>query len=103
MDYATRRMLEMVDSMKDTYPKALANFLFREIIEDAHVKYGIKQEDIKAMCKQAVNRAAMFLKIQNDPEMYKAFAIYAVMCSDWDDVEETEEIKAELKMLRSLI
>ena len=30
---------------------ALANFLFREIIENAHSKYNISQDDMQAMCR----------------------------------------------------
>lgn len=51
-------------SRDNVYAKALAHLLFREVIEDAHSKYNIPQEDIKKMCKDAVNRAALFLEIQ---------------------------------------
>ena len=35
--------------------------MFQQVIEDAHSKYHISYEDIKEMCKDAVNRAADFL------------------------------------------
>lgn len=95
-------LLAVAQSMNDTYPKALASFLFREIIEEAHVKYNISQEDIRSMCKIAVNRAALFLKIQDDPALYKAFAIHALEGFEWDDAEETEDTKAELATLKSI-
>jgi hypothetical protein len=79
-------------SQKDVYPKALANFMFREIIEDAHAKYNISQEDMKVMCKEAVNRAALFIAIQENPELYKAFAINAIAGVEWDESEMTEEL-----------
>lgn len=96
-------LLAVAQSMNDTYPKALASFLFREIIEEAHVKYNISQEDIRSMCKMAVNRAALFLKIQDDPALNRAFAIHAIEGFEWDDAEETEETKAELATLKSII
>ena len=51
-------MLNTAFGMNDTYAKALASYLFREVIEDAHVKYNISQADMKDMCKMAVNRAS---------------------------------------------
>ena len=36
--------------------KATANFLFEEIIEDAHAEYYISQDEIREMCKDAVDR-----------------------------------------------
>lgn len=95
-------LLEAAHSMKDAYPKALASFLFREIIEDAHVKYNISQEDIRSMCKMAVNRAALFLKMQDDPALYRAFAVHALEGFEWDDAEDTEDTKAELETLKSI-
>lgn len=95
-------LLDVAHSMEDAYPKALASFLFREIVEDAHVKYNISQEDMRSMCKMAVNRAAVFLKIQDDPALYKAFAIHALEGFEWDDAEETEDTKAELATLKSI-
>lgn len=70
-------MLIAALSQRDVYPKALANFLFCEIIEDAHSKYNISQEDMRAMNKEAVNRAMLFLTIKSNSELYRAFAIEA--------------------------
>ena len=39
-------MLNTAFGMNDTYAKALASYLFREVIEDAHVKYNISQADM---------------------------------------------------------
>jgi hypothetical protein len=92
MDSTDKDMLIAALSQKDVYPKALANFMFREIIEDAHAKYNISNEDMKAMNKEAVNRAMLFLTIKSDPEMYRAFAIEALGCNEWDESEMTEEL-----------
>jgi hypothetical protein len=96
MDDANRLFLITALSQKDVYPKALASFLFREIIEDAHVKYNISQEDMKAMCIDAVNRAALFLAIKDKPELYTAFAIHALQGVEWDEAELTEELYARM-------
>lgn len=88
-------------TQSDAYPKALANFLFREIIEDAHTKYNISQEDMRRMCKQAVNRAALYIAHTRSkrPHTMQAFAIHAAECSEWDDAEITEEIERELDLI----
>lgn len=60
MDDLDKLLVSKALKIKDAHAKALAVYLFREIIEDAHVKYNISQEDMKAMCKTAANRAALF-------------------------------------------
>ena len=92
MDSTDKDMLIAALSQKDVYPKALANFMFREIIEDAHAKYNISQEDMKAMNKEAVNRAMLFLTIKSDSDLYRAFAIEALGCNEWDESEMTEDL-----------
>lgn len=98
-DKIVEEFIISANSQSHVYPKALANFLFREIIEDAHCKYNISQEDMKAMCKQAVNRAAVFLKAMSKPDMYKAFSIYSIVGIKWDDPELTEDLVEELACL----
>ena len=102
---ALKLMLMNGLSQSDSYPKALANFMFREIIEDAHAKYNISDEDMKEMCKTAVNRAALYIAIARhcDPIYMKAFAIYAAGCTDWDDAEQTEEIERQMAMIEECI
>lgn len=92
MDSTDKDMLIAALSQKDVYPKALANFMFREIIEDAHAKYNISNEDMKAMNKEAVNRAMLFLTIKSDPDLYRAFAIEALGCNEWEESEMTEDL-----------
>ena len=48
---------------KNALPRALAGFMFREIIEDACVKYGISEEDKKEMCQNALDRAAAIVGV----------------------------------------
>lgn len=94
-------LLQAALTQSDAYPKALANFLFREVIEEAHTKYNISQEDMRAMCKQAVNRAALYIAHTQSkrPHTMQAFAIHAAGCSEWDDAEETEEIEREMDLI----
>ena len=88
-------------TQSDAYPKALANFLFREVIEEAHARYNISQEDMRAMCKQAVNRAALYIAHtrSNRPHTMQAFAMHAAGCNEWDDAEITDEIEREMDLI----
>jgi hypothetical protein len=97
-------LLKMVTAkepdLRKVWPKALANYMFREIIEDAHVKYGISQDDMKEMNKKAANRAKAFLDvIIQDPKMFQAFASYAAFVMEWDAPEITEDEKDIIEML----
>lgn len=89
-------------TQKNAHEKSLANYLFREIIEDVHSKYNISQEDMKAMNKMAVNRAALYLKLCENPKMKKAFLIESLHCLQWDEPEITEEIKEDLQFFEKL-
>ena len=54
-----------------TASKALAYLVFREVIEDVHAEYNISQDEMKAMNKRAVNRAAMFLEsLQHEERLH---------------------------------
>ncbi|MBE5838451.1 hypothetical protein [Butyrivibrio sp.] len=95
-DNSDLMLLKMVATkepdLRKVWPKALANYMFREIIEDAHAKYGISQEDMREMNKKAANRAKAFLDvIVPDPKMFQAFASYAAFVMEWDEAEITEE------------
>lgn len=88
--------------VQDAQAKALAAFLFCDVIKDAHAKYRISQEDVREMCRDAVNRVAMFLKIKDDPSIYRAFTIHAIEGTEWDNPEETEFLEREMELLRSI-
>ena len=94
-------LLQAALTQSDAYPKALANFLFREVIEEAHTKYNISQEDMRRMCKQAVNRAALYIAHTRSkrPHTMQAFAIHAAECIEWDDAEITDEIEREMDLI----
>ncbi len=47
MEDTLKMMYERALQQNDVYPKALANFVFKQVIETAHVKYNISQEDIR--------------------------------------------------------
>ena len=83
--------------------KALAYFMFREIIEDAHAKYKISNEDMKEMCKKAVNRAKVYIDSQKSPEQSQrdAFLIYVLYATDWENAEITEDVQTQYEVLES--
>lgn len=82
------------------FSKALANFLFRELIEDLHVKYEISQQDIKKYNKMAVDRSALFIEILKDPDLLNAFInVYSLSTSEWDKPENNKNIKEIKNML----
>lgn len=72
------------------------------MIENVHSKYGISQEDVKQMCKDAVNRAAVFLQIQKDDQLCKAFSIEAIDCLEWHEPEMTDMLKERMELYESL-
>lgn len=86
-------------SQSDACPKALANFLFRSIAEDARVKYCISPADMSAMCKKAVDRAAVLLSVFAKPEYRAAFLIWAFGCEGWDGAELSEDAAFQLEWL----
>ena len=98
----TLENLKAIFLQKDKHAKALANFLFREVIEDAHSKYNICDKEIKAMCKQVVNRAALYLEVANDEN--KLFALIAMMSMfthEWDNPTKTKEIRKLSSFIKS--
>ena len=50
----------------------------------------------------AVNRAALFLDIQARPELYDAFALYAIVGLEWAAPVATEDTERTLNALREL-
>jgi hypothetical protein len=94
-----KAFLAVAKAQEGAYAKALADYLFREIIEDAHEKYKISQADMEEMCRMAVNRAALFLDIQTRPKLYDAFALYAIYGLEWDAPAATEDTEKTLNAL----
>lgn len=60
------KMYRIAVSRGHAEAKAWPLFLFREIIEEAHTKYNISQEEMKAMNKKACDRAAMYLCLSEE-------------------------------------
>jgi heat shock protein HspQ len=74
--------------------KALAYFVFRKIIEDVHAEYNITQEEMMAMNKRAVNRAAAFLEcIGDDEKMAAVVSLYSFQTTGWDNPKKTADIR----------
>jgi len=99
---ATRTMYERtIDKAhgKSAMAKSLAYFVFREVIEDVHAKYNISQEEMAAMNKKAVNRAAAFLDCMSDDERLAAMvSILSVETTGWDNPKATADTKGYLQL-----
>lgn len=102
MDDIAIKMYKAANPQSGVYPKALANFLFREVIEDVHSKYNISQEEMKEMCREVVNRATLFLEIQKDPQLLKAFSIEAVYGIEWNEPCVTEELGERMEFYKDI-
>lgn len=89
---------------KDALAKALTNCLFREIIEDAHTTYNIKQCDMEAMTRQSVNRAKVIVDLLNDEQMLLAFqGLYSLGANEaWENPVQTEETNKMRDTLKSI-
>ena len=83
-------LYQQLSQQDDIIPKAIANFLFREVIENAHTKYSISQEDMREMCRDAVNRAAVLENVLTDPALRKALVLYGYSTEGWDPPVESE-------------
>ncbi len=90
----------------DAEAVALANFLFREVIESAHTEYEIPQEEMMAMCKEAVNRAAFYRQMMSGKGQFSEYSenelekirkifvgIESLLGLNWDDAEWTDELE----------
>ena len=95
------KMYRVAAQRGDAAAKALAHLIFREVIEDAHVKYNISQADMRDMCKNAVNRAAMYLGLSDDEK--EAFKVEAINCDNWDNAEFTEVMKTRKEIYQKIV
>lgn len=98
----TMEFYKRASLISNAHAKALANYLFREIIEESHGKYKISQADMKQMCKTSVNRAALYIKLCDDPKLKRAFLIEAMVCQQWDEPEITQDILEEQKLFEKI-
>jgi len=86
---------------KNAMAKSLAYFVFREIIEDVHVKYNISQKEMKSMNKKAVNRAAAFLECMGDEEVIGSLvALLSLETTGWDNPKETDDTKGFIALAK---
>lgn len=103
MDDITEIFLQQ--SLNDEYalPKALAHFIFREIVEDIHADNRITDAEMEQLNREACNRAGLFVSyIMNDPDMRNAFTIESMMSREWNPPVMTEELSAKLQIYRDI-
>lgn len=97
-----RKFLAVAKMDEDSEAKALANFLFRSVIENAHTAYNISQKDMEKMCREAVNKAAAFLEMQKNPAVYEVFQAEGLYGLEWDAVDK-DEVERIIKRYESLL
>ena len=96
MDTFEKRLFQSVATDENIIPKAIANYLFREIIEDAHAKHNISQDDVREMCREAVDRAAVLEQVLGDEKLKKALVLYGYSSLEWD-APDSDKVKAKLQ------
>lgn len=92
--------------------KAMVNFVFREIIEDAHSKYNISQDDMREMCRTSVNRAQFYIDLRAGTGRFSEYSkeslrelqqrfdiLQGIYGQEWDAPEWTKELDFLLAML----
>lgn len=103
MDTTYLQMLDKVAGDKNAMAKALAYFLFREVVEDIHSEGRITDAEMMQLNKTVLNRAAYVTDhILTSPDMRNAFKIEAIECTGWDDPEMTEDLVAKDKILSEI-
>ncbi|MCQ2485332.1 MAG: hypothetical protein MJ168_08370 [Clostridia bacterium] len=102
MDSFEKKLYDFLVSDMDIMAKAIANFVFREVIEDAHTKYNISQDDMRDMCKEAVNRSAVLEQMFNDEELKKALIFYGYSTNEWD-APDSKEVALKLQQLYNIV
>lgn len=100
----SKQLLQAAYQQENVPAKALANYIFRQVIEDVHAKYNISQEDMKAMCKKAVNRAQLYVTLVTDenPDLINAFGVFAIDALEWDEPEYTEDIEKDVDLITQI-
>lgn len=93
MNETYAQLLSQVAGDPHAMAKALAHFLFREVVEDIHSEGKITDAEMMQLNKTVLNRAAYLTEhVLVSPDMRNAFKIEAVECIGWDDPEMTEDL-----------
>lgn len=103
MDSFTKQMIDKVMEDEHSAAKALAYFMFREIVEDIHAEGKITDEEMKGLNKAACNRGAFLLEhILPNEDLRTAFRIEAINCTGWDPPEIDEELERRKKFYEEI-
>ncbi len=92
-------------SLNDEYSleKALAHFIFREIVEDIHADNRITDEEMEQLNREALNRAFLFIRyIMNDHDMRNAFSTESMFAREWDPPILTEDLSNRLQIYKNI-
>lgn len=83
--------------------KALANYMFRDIVEDIHADGKITDAEMEQLNREACNRAALFWDyVMTNKDMRTAFLIESVNALNWDPPVMTEDMKKRLELYRDM-
>ena len=103
MDEFLKDML--MNAMKDENAgaKALASYMFRDLVDDIHSEGKISEEEMEHLNREACNRAALFWNhIMMNKDMRTAFLIEAVNVTGWDPPVMTDDMKKRLELYRDM-
>lgn len=94
----------VANAMRDKYAlaKAIAHFMFREIVEDIHADGKITDDEMMSLNKEACNRADFLVKVLSDKDTMLAFEIESAMCTGWEPPTMTDDLKERLKMYNEI-
>ena len=99
MDDFLMNFVAVANNDKDALAKAIAHFMFRELVEDIHADNRITDQEMKDLNREACNRASLLINhILNDDYISTAFKLESVMCSDWDSPVMTDELNQRLQL-----
>jgi len=77
----------------DYKAKAIAYFMFREIVEDVHDR--ISDSEMAELNRRAVDRAHALVKAMSDRNLMTGILLnFASHIKDWDEPRDTEEYRA---------
>lgn len=94
MDSFIRDILTRCLKDENAQAKALANFMFREIVEDIHSAGKITDSEMERLNREACNRAALLIDdILLNQETKLAFCVEAMPALNWDPPVMTEELE----------
>ena len=95
----------LMTAMKDEYAgaKALASYMFRDLVEDIHSEGKITDAEMEKLNREACNRAALFWNhIMTNKDMRTVFLIESLNVTGWDSPVMTDDMKKRLELYQDM-